>query len=120
MGERDFVRCSLIPPHRALAKGTRCTRASPTPSRPELAAQRLDAYSLAWLSARDDLKPRTRALYAHPAEASLIYQHASADRDRAIATALSAAAAGGNVRPLPVRALRWPRMTSLRLLRGAR
>ena len=32
--------------------------------RPELARQRLDDYSIAWLTSRDDLKPRTRELYA--------------------------------------------------------
>jgi hypothetical protein len=32
--------------------------------RPELGAQRLDEYAIAWLTSREDLKPRTRDLYA--------------------------------------------------------
>jgi integrase len=32
--------------------------------RPELGAQRLDDYAIAWLTSRDDFKPRTRDLYA--------------------------------------------------------
>jgi integrase len=32
--------------------------------RPELGQQRLDEYAVAWLTARDDLKPRTQDLYA--------------------------------------------------------